>query len=235
MPGGAQIADVESSCKRGALYRSVAQIGRQAAEGLAYAHARGIIHRDIKPANLLLDTAGVVWITDFGLAKGEDEGLTLTGDIIGTIRYMAPERFRGQGDPRVNIYALGLTLYELLALRPAFHSADRLRLMEKIKNEEPVRPRSIDGRIPRDLETIVLKAMDKDPKRRYPTAGEMAEDLRRFLAGESIRRDRSAPARDPGAGAGATRCRRAWGPSWRCCWSRWRSAPLGPPTPSASS
>ena len=98
----------------------MAQIGRQAAQGLAYAHARGIVHRDIKPSNLLLDTAGVVWITDFGLAKAEDDGLTATGDILGTLRYMAPERFRGEGDARADIYALGLTLYELLTLRPAF-------------------------------------------------------------------------------------------------------------------
>ena len=85
--------------------------------GLAYAHARGIVHRDIKPSNLLLDTEGVVWITDFGLAKGDDEGLTQSGDILGTIRYMAPERFRGEGDARADVYALGLTLYELLTLR----------------------------------------------------------------------------------------------------------------------
>ena len=108
------------SGRRQPFFRSVAQIGRQAAQGLAYAHARGIVHRDIKPSNLLLDTAGVVWITDFGLAKAEDDGLTATGDILGTLRYMAPERFRGEGDARADIYALGLTLYELLTLRPAF-------------------------------------------------------------------------------------------------------------------
>ena len=100
---------------------------------------------------------------------------------------MAPERFRGEGDARADIYALGLTLYELLTLRPAFDSSDRLKLIEQIKNEEPARPRSLDGRIPRDLETIVLKAIDKDPGRRYPTAEAMAEDLRRFLADEPIR------------------------------------------------
>ena len=103
------------------------------AAALAYAHARGIVHRDIKPSNLLLDTAGVVWITDFGLAKAEDDGLTQTGDILGTLRYMAPERFRGEGDGRADVYALGLTLYELLTLRPAFDSPDRLQLIEQIK------------------------------------------------------------------------------------------------------
>ena len=113
----------------------------------------------------------MVWITDFGLAKGEDEGLTDSGDILGTLRYMAPERFRGEGDARADIYALGLTLYELLTLRPAFDTSDRLKLIERIKTEEPARPRTIDARIPRDLETIVLKAIEKDPHRgtRRPT------------------------------------------------------------------
>src|SRR5262249_58238509 len=157
---------------------SVAQIGRQAAQGLAYAHARGIVHRDIKPSNLLLDHAGVVWIADFGLAKAGDDGLTATGDVLGTLRYMAPERFRGEGDARADIYALGLTLYELLALRPAFDSADRLKLIEQVKIEEPTRPRAIDRHIPRDLETIVLKAIEKEPGSRYQTADAMAEDLR---------------------------------------------------------
>ena len=148
---------------------------------------RGIIHRDIKPSNLLLDTEGIVWITDFGLAKAEDEALTRTGDIVGTLRYMAPERFRGRADARADVYSLGLSLYELLVLRLAFGSADRLQLIEQIKNEEPTRPRAIDPRIPRDLETIVLKAIEKDPKRRYATADELGEDLRRFIDGEPIR------------------------------------------------
>ena len=113
-------------------------------------------------------TGGVVWITDFGLAKAEDDGLTLTGDILGTLRYMAPERFRGEGDARADIYALGLTLYELLTLRPGFDSSDRLKLIEQIKSEEPRKPRSVDARIPRDLETIVLKAIEKDPSAAVP-------------------------------------------------------------------
>ena len=185
LPGGTQLSSVESA--RRAFYRSLAQIGRQVAGGLAYAHARGIVHRDIKPSNLLLDTEGVVWISDFGLAKGDDEGLTQSGDVVGTLRYMAPERFRGQADARADIYALGLTLYELLTLRPGFDSADRLKTVEQIKTEEPPRPRSVDARIPRDLETIVLKAIEKDPKVRYQTAEAMSEDLRRFLADEPIR------------------------------------------------
>ena len=149
--------------------------------------SRGIVHRDIKPSNLLLDTEGVVWIADFGLAKGDDEGLTQSGDILGTLRYMAPERFRGEGDARADVYALGLTLYELLTLRSGFDSSDRLKLIELIKTEEPPRPRAVDARIPRDLETIVLKAIEKDPKARYQTAEAMGEDLARFLADEPIR------------------------------------------------
>ena len=185
LPGGSQLSAVESG--RRSFFRSVAHVGRQVAAGLAYAHARGIVHRDIKPSNLLLDTAGVVWITDFGLAKASDDGLTETGDILGTVRYMAPERFRGEGDARADVYALGLTLYELLTLRPAFDSPDRLNLIEQIKTEDPPRPRALDSRIPRDLETIVLKAIDNDPKGRYQSADALAEDLRRFLGDEPIK------------------------------------------------
>jgi WD40 repeat protein len=185
LPGGSQLSSVESG--RRPFYRSVAQIGRQVAAGLAYAHARGIIHRDIKPSNLLLDTQGVVWITDFGLAKASDDGLTQTGDILGTLRYMAPERFRGEGDVRADVYALGLTLYELLTLRAAFDAPDRLQLIEQIKAEDPPRPRGLDSRIPRDLETIVLKAIAKDPQDRYRSADALGEDLRRFLADEPIK------------------------------------------------
>jgi WD40 repeat protein/tRNA A-37 threonylcarbamoyl transferase component Bud32/tetratricopeptide (TPR) repeat protein len=185
MPGGAQLSSVGS--RHRIFHRGVAQIGRQAALALAYAHARGIIHRDIKPSNLLLDTEGVVWVSDFGLASVDhDDVLTRTGDILGTLRYLAPERFRGRGDARADIYSLGLTLYELLVLRPAFDSPDRVALSEQIKSLEPPRPRSIDPRIPRDLETIVLKSIEKDPGDRYTTAEAMAEDLRRFLDDESI-------------------------------------------------
>jgi WD40 repeat protein len=191
LPGGSQLSAVESG--RRPFYRSAAHIGRQVAAGLAYAHARGIVHRDIKPSNLLLDTEGVVWITDFGLAKACDDRLTGTGDILGTLRYMAPERFRGEGDARADVYALGLTLYELLVLRPAFDSPDRLKLIEQIKAEDPPRPRALDSRIPRDLETIVLKAIHKDAKDRYQSAEALGEDLRRFLADEPIRARRVGP------------------------------------------
>jgi eukaryotic-like serine/threonine-protein kinase len=184
MPGGAQLSSVES--RHRAFHRGVAHIGRQAASALAHAHARGIVHRDVKPSNLLLDTEGVVWVSDFGLAKVDEDDLTRTGDILGTLRYMAPERFRGRGDARADLYSLGLTLYELLVLRPAFDSPDRVALSEQIKTVEPPRPRSIDPRVPRDLETIVLKAIEKNPNSRYPSAEPLAEDLRRFLDDQPI-------------------------------------------------
>ncbi len=168
-------------------YHSVARVGQQAAQALGYAHARGIVHRDVKPANLLLDESGIVWVTDFGLAKTEDDQLTRTGELPGTLRYMEPERFVGQCDARADVYALGLTLYELLVLRPAFPVSDRLQLLESIRNHEPVRPRLVDRRIPRDLETVVLKAIEKDPRQRYASADALAEDLRRYLADEPIR------------------------------------------------
>ena len=143
LPGRAELSTARTD--RRAYYRSVAQIGLQTASALAYAHARGVVHRDIKPSNLLLDAAGVVWVTDFGLAKTGDSVMTQSGDILGTIRYMSPERFRGQCDGRADVYAMGLTLYELLTLKPAFASADRLKLIEQIRHAEPVSPRSLDA------------------------------------------------------------------------------------------
>src|SRR5262249_37872363 len=146
------------------------------------------------PANLLLDTRGTVWVSDFGLAREEGaEELTAQGDFVGTLRYMAPERFQGRSDPRSDIYGLGLTLYEMVTLRPAFAAADRGRLVERGKREDPPRPRQLDTHIPRDLETIILKAIAKDPANRYPTAEALAEDLRRFLEGRTIRARRSSP------------------------------------------
>jgi len=178
-------------------YREVARLGAQAAEALAYAHGQGVLHRDIKPANLLLDTQGTLWITDFGLAKADDsDDLTHTGDVVGTLRYMAPERLRGRADPRSDVYALGATLYELLALRPAFPYSDRLELMERIAREDPPSPRREEPRIPRDLETIVRKAMARDPADRYRSAAELAEDLHRFRSDRPIRARRASPAEE---------------------------------------
>jgi WD40 repeat protein len=169
-------------------WQSVARIGIQVAEALAYANSQGVLHRDIKPSNLLLDTQGNVWVTDFGLAKAAgSEDLTHTGDIVGTLRYLAPERFQGQADARSDIYALGLTLYELLTLRSAFDETDRNQLIAQVIHAEPPRPRQLCPEVPRDLETIVLKAIDKEPGRRYQTGEALAEDLGRFLTGRPIR------------------------------------------------
>jgi WD40 repeat protein/serine/threonine protein kinase/tetratricopeptide (TPR) repeat protein len=189
LPGQMDLSSAASA--RGHYFRSVARIGHQAATALAYAHARGIVHRDIKPSNLLLDAGGVVWVTDFGLAKTEEGALTEKGDLVGTLRYMAPERFRGECDARADVYGLGLTLYELLVLEPAFDARDRMRLLDLVTKQEPARPRGRDPRIPRDLETIVLKAIDKDPARRYPSAEALAEDLRRFASDEPIKARRT--------------------------------------------
>jgi serine/threonine protein kinase len=173
-------------------FRGVAQAALQVAEALAYAHKQGILHRDIKPSNLLLDTRGTVWITDFGLAKGDDsDDLTHTGDLVGTLRFMAPERLEGQCDVRSEVYSVGITLYEMLTLRPAFAKADRMALLDEVRIGHPPRPRRCDPRIPTDLETIVMKAMARDPAERYATVEALAEDLRRFLADRPIRARRT--------------------------------------------
>jgi eukaryotic-like serine/threonine-protein kinase len=175
--------------------REVARIALQAAEALAYAHDQGIVHRDIKPSNILLDERGTVWITDFGLAydSSDTQTLTHTGDVIGTLRYMAPERFAGRGDAAADIYGLGITIYELAVGRPAFPEADRAVLIHRVMHEDPPRPRQVDPGVPRDLETIVLKAMAREPLHRYACAAEMADDLRRFLDDRPIRARRVGP------------------------------------------
>ena len=175
--------------------RSVAQLGLQAAEGLAHAHGLGVLHRDIKPSNLLLDAHGTLWITDFGLAKAEDsDDLTRTGDIVGTVRYMAPERFRGKADARSDVYALAVTLYELLALRPPFSGHDQAELIGQITEAPPPPLRELIPAVPRDLETIVAKGMARDPELRYATATALADDLRAFLENRPIRARRASAA-----------------------------------------
>jgi len=172
----------------GATYRrNVAGIGVQVARALAHAHQRGILHRDIKPSNLLLDAQGVVFVTDFGLAKLlEDDSVTRTGDVIGTLRYLAPERLRGEGDARSDVYSLGITLYEMLALRPAYAASDAGGLVKKISAGPPPRLGTVAPKIARDLETIVHKAIASDPAHRYPSADAMADDLERFRTGRPI-------------------------------------------------
>jgi serine/threonine protein kinase/tetratricopeptide (TPR) repeat protein len=172
-------------------FRAVARLGVQAAEALEYAHQLGVVHRDIKPANLLVDQRGNLWVTDFGLARlPNDPGLTLTGDLIGTLRYMSPEQALAQRvviDHRTDVYSLGVTLYELLVLEPPFKGSDRQELLRQIAFEEPKLPRRMNKAVPADLETIVLKAMEKSPADRYATAQELADDLGRYLRDEPIR------------------------------------------------
>ncbi len=185
-------------------HRSVARVALQVAEALEYAHGQGILHRDIKPANLLMDLAGTVWVADFGLAKPADgDDLSKSRDLVGTLRYMAPERFDGRSDRRSDIYGLGVTLYELLTLRPAFDGVNQPRLMRQILGGAAARPHALDRRIPRDLETICLKAMAREPAERYASAAALADDLRRFLADRTILARRSSPKSASGAGAGA--------------------------------
>jgi serine/threonine protein kinase/WD40 repeat protein len=163
--------------------QDVARIGMQVAEAVAHAHARGILHRDIKPSNLLLDDRGTVWVTDFGLAKAENDDLTASGAVLGTLRYMAPERFGGLCDSRADVYSIGCTLYELLVVRPAFNASGTAEVIQQILERVPTKLRSINPAIPRDLETIVHKAMERHPDQRYQSAQELADDLRRFRSG----------------------------------------------------
>lgn len=189
------------------FYRSVAHLGMQVADALAYAHGERMLHRDIKPANLLLDTRGAVWVTDFGLAKEEGDDLTRTGDIVGTLRYLAPERLNGISNACSDIYSLGLTLYELLTQQPAFAETDRVGLMRAITHQEPIAPRRLDPHLPRDLETIILKAIAKEPAARYASAADMRDDLQCYLA------DRPIHARRTSVGERVRRwCRR--NPGW---------------------
>jgi tRNA A-37 threonylcarbamoyl transferase component Bud32 len=163
----------------------------QAARGVAAAHREGIVHRDLKPQNILVTTAGEPKVGDFGLAHLAEtrSELTKTGTTLGTPLYMAPEQVEGKPDlitPRTDVYALGAILYEILAGRPP-HLSDVLSdLYTRIVGEEPAAPRKLAADVHPDLETIALKALDKDPSRRYADAGEFADDLRRQLAGEPI-------------------------------------------------
>ena len=180
----------EGSIHNRSYFKTVANLGVEAALALEHAHDLGVVHRDIKPSNLMVDPRGKIWVTDFGLARvGTDGGVTVSGDLLGTFRYMSPEQAMAKRiviDHRTDIYSFGATLYELLTLTPAKPGKDREELLRQIAFDEPVAPQRLNKSIPSELATIVLKAMAKNPEERYCTAQELADDLRRFLDDKPI-------------------------------------------------
>ncbi|RME41647.1 MAG: serine/threonine-protein kinase [Planctomycetota bacterium] len=183
---------------RGRIYfRQVARWMADVADALHYAHGQGIIHRDVKPANLILSVDGRMMVADFGLAKiAEDQSVTITGSLLGTLRYISPEQAmakRVRVDHRTDIYSLGVTMYELLCFRPAYPGDDDKEILGRIIAHDPPSPRKINPAVPHELDTICMKCMEKAPEARYPTARAMGEDLERFL------NDLPIVARPPGA------------------------------------
>lgn len=170
---------------RRTAWRQIAKIGVQAAQALAYAHAHRTLHRDIKPGNLLLDADGVVWITDFGLARHVDEGELFATGAAGTLRYMAPEQLHGYSDERSDIYSLGLTMYEVLTLTTPFGESNSSKVLERIESADLQRPRTVVPEIPRQLERIIRKATAHHPDQRYQTSSRLAAELLRFANAEN--------------------------------------------------
>ena len=169
-----------------------AQYVQSVAEAIEYAHREGTLHRDLKPSNILIDAAGQPHVTDFGLAKkiDGDSELTRSGAVLGTPSYMPPEQATGKTreiGPATDVYSLGAVLYELLTGRPPFHGETPFATLSDVVQSEPAAPRSLRPRLPRDLETICLKCLEKEPDRRYRSAQELADDLERFCDGRPIR------------------------------------------------
>ncbi|MGE3409192.1 MAG: protein kinase [Pirellulales bacterium] len=170
--------------------RAAAELMEQVARAVHYAHERGVIHRDLKPANVLLDRDGRPKVTDFGLAKltTREQSLTDTGQVLGTPGYMPPEQIDGKTvEITADVYGLGAILYALLTGRPPFQAATLMETLQQVKTAEPVPPRQMNPSVPRDLDTIARKCLEKWPDWRYASAAELADELKRFLAGEPIR------------------------------------------------
>lgn len=191
---GSQINDVHFVTSEGRLrktgreyWQSVARIAQRVATALQYAHDQGILHRDIKPSNLLVDSQGEVSVADFGLAKSVDQaGISRSGEVVGTLRYMAPEQLAGAADHRSDVYSLGVTLYELATLKPLYDEAKLAKTLSSGGGLKLVAPSEIRPDLPQDLGTIIVKAVDLEPDRRYQSAAELSEDLRRFCEDRPI-------------------------------------------------
>lgn len=190
-----QTEDVSSLATNSPQYfRWIAKLGFSIADALQYAHSKGVLHRDIKPANLLVDKKNEVWIADFGLAKlSEQQAVTMTGDVVGTPQYMPPESFDGTYDEKSEVYGVGLTLFEMLALRPAIDGKNTGDTIRKATEGVTSSPRKYNTAIPADLETIVMKALAHDPRRRYLSAGDLRDDIERYLTDRPISARRTGP------------------------------------------
>jgi serine/threonine-protein kinase len=220
--------------------RAAARLVAEAAEAVAHAHARGILHRDLKPANILVDAQGHPHVTDFGLAKKveADVELTQSGAILGTPAYMSPEQAsgrRGAVTTASDVYGLGAVLYALLTGKAPFGGDSAVETIDAVRDRPPEPPRQLNAAIPRDLETICLKCLEKDPRRRYPTAHALADDLRAWLDSRPIAARRVGPA-DAGvavvpasAGGGGARGGRAAGGRRRCGGDHRRAVRRQPP------
>ena len=189
-----EFVEGETLDRKGVSPRKAAAAIREAALALEFAHERGVIHRDLKPPNLMMDKAGRVRVMDFGLARHVEGGASLTGSgmMVGTPAYMSPEQARGErADVRTDVYGLGATLYALLAGRAPFEGGDVLSVAMRVIEEDPVPPRRLRPDVDAGLDAVVLKCLEKDPGRRYATAAELAEELGRYVAGESVRARRT--------------------------------------------